>query len=341
VQDDFPTEDAAEDFDYFIKAGSGGGDESDTVHEWCHVVSIRKDVDVDTSGSAVAWNLKDPTTATRASGTTDTGSDGWTATSLNLLATTPLGGWTGQCTATFNGNTGTDTELFNVGIDSDPGASTMADPLKVFPTPRETYLNDTVLLSISAMFLDGTAREDAEDELLIDVYDPSGAAAITGASPVEVGGGIYRYEFTPDDGAGNYLVVVRNTLPATMGGATSNAFTVQNSTANATAADILDAINTHRANTLEIFGMSFNDLDFDGFLFFLFWFGLVLLCLVRGRVFAGIVATLGVLETLIPDIMPTSHLFLLFLLVIAVWLEAIAAGKLFANLRKDESVKPE
>lgn len=87
----------------------------------------------------------------------------------------------------------------------------------------------------------------------------------------------------------------------------------------------------HRDNSMEIFGMSFNNLDFDGFLYLLLWFGVLLFCLVRSRVFAGFVATMGLLDVLIPDIMPGSPLFYFFLLVLAVWLEAIAGEKIYAK----------
>lgn len=330
--DDYPTQDATETLEYFVRATGGGADDSDHIRPFCKVESVRHD-DYDTSGSAVAWNIKDPTTATRASGTSDTGSNGWTPVLADFLSTTPLGTtWSQECTATHNGNTGTDTEPFTIGVEG--GGETLytgVDPMTVHPAWKEGYLNQTNLISITARFLDGLARLDAEDEILVDVYDPTSTLVVTGASPIEVGGGIYRYTVTETEMAGDYLVVVRNTDPATMGGAASNAFTVQNATGNETVADLIDALNDHRSDSLEIFGMSFNNLEFDGFLIVLFWFGTLLLCLVRVRVFAGFIATLGLVEALIPDIMPGSFLGYLLLLILAVWLEAIAGERIYSR----------
>jgi hypothetical protein len=288
VQDDFPTENDAEDFTYAIKGNGIGGDASDRINGWCHVVGVRRDgTDIDTPGSAVSWNLKDPTTATRASGTSDTGSDGWTGRVLDFLSSTPLGTWNYTCTATFNGNTGTNEQSLTVSVEGGGGETvyTGVDPMTVNVAWKEGFLNQSQLVSITARFLDGTARLDAEGEMLVDVYLPTGSLDVTGASPVEVGGGIYTYTYAGGALPGDYLVVVRNTDPPTMGGAASNAFLVQNATGNLTTdlANLVISLQEHRDHSLELTTMNdFNGIGFDGLLYLLVFLGIGWLAFRRG-----------------------------------------------------------
>lgn len=210
-QDDYPTENANEDFQFFIRGDGMGGDASDRAYGWCHVVGVRKDIDIDTTGSNVAWSWKDPTTATIASGNTDTGADGWTPTTLNRLVSTPLGTWVYTCTATFTGNTGTYAQNVTVGVEGGNGTiqNFMADPLKVY-----TALNDDgeTLVAISASYLDGTARTGAATEINVTIYDPAWTAVVSSANPDEVGFGAYSLNFTPAT-SGLYFIVVNTTDP--------------------------------------------------------------------------------------------------------------------------------
>lgn len=326
VPDDFPTEDATEDFLFEVRS-SGGVDASDVIHIWCHVKGVRQDLNIDTSGSAVTRALRDPNAATRLTATTDTASDGWTGVG-SLLASTPLGEWVGDCDVSFNGNTGTDEEEFLIDIDGGGGGETIytgADPLTIF---GGNVANGSVPITVHSRLLNGEARVGVADQIFVSVYDwPAMTAVVTGGSVVEVDAtnapGAYVYNLTWP-GAGAYLIAANTTDGATPIGA-HNVIVL----ANGTAADIMASLNGHRNDSLEIFGMSFNNLEFDGFLTFLVWLGLVLFFLARSRVFAAFVATLGLIEALIPAIMPGSFLGYLLLLAIGVWIEAVAGEKIY------------
>lgn len=315
--DDYPTEDAGEVHTFQISS-SGGMDTSDTIYLWCGVQGVRKDVDIDTSGTAVTtWRLVDPLGATRASTTGDTGANGFTTTSLSLLATTPLGSWDADCAATWNANTGSDTEPFTIDVSGGGGGTEYVgtDPLKVYPAWHEGYLNQSNLFAISAAFLDGTPREDAEDELLVDV-DCNGAAVVTGASPTERGAGAYYYEFAGHDEPGHCLIVVRNTVPATMGAPVANAFTVQNATGNLTAdmAAHFQSLDDHRESSIEVLMTSdFAGIGFDGFLLLMFWVAAALFFVFKDWAFSLAFTIPGILQTLFPDQIPGE--FALYLLL--------------------------
>lgn len=227
VPDDYPTEDAGEYLNYLVQGDGLGGDMSDTIRQWCKAENIRHE-DLDTSGSAVTRSIKDPTATTRATGTTDTGSDGWTPASQNLLASTPLGTtWTAVCSVAFNSNTGSDTETFTVQTPAGGGGDTyQADPLKVFTSPDIINPGETTLIAISASFLDGTARLGAASEIFVTVYDPDGNLEVNSQNPTEVAFGTYTYEFTVPDSSedfGGWLVLINTTDGADAIG-TSNTF---------------------------------------------------------------------------------------------------------------------
>lgn len=312
---------------FFIRDDGAGGDDSDTIAVYCHVEGVRGDVDIDTSGSAVTRSIIDPTPTTRATGATDTDATGWTA-ALSLLATTPLGDdWTAPCSVAFNGNTGSDTQVFEVGVEGGGGETvyTGADPLTIF---GGNVANGSVPITVHSRLLDGEARVGVADQIFVSVYEwPAMTPVVTGGAVVEVDSvnapGSYVYNLT-FPGPGAYLIAANTTDGATPIGA-HNVIVL----ANSTVADILASLNGHRTNSLEILGMSFNNLEFDGFLTWLVWLVLVLFFLARSRVFAGFVATLGLAEALFPTVMPGSFLGYVLLLAIGVWIEAVAGEKIY------------
>lgn len=214
VKDDFPTENSAEDTAYTISTAV-----TDTTHLWCHVKSVRKDVDIDTSGSVITWSYIDGTGTTRFTGTTDTASDGWTATHLDLLASTPLTppNWATRCAissgATFQGNYGTNDQSFTVTV---PAAPTVfpGDPLRGSCTPTVSYAGETVACTVSASNVDGSARMGAASSVLFDLYNPSGTAVTTGGSVTEQGStGVYSmtYSLGSSPAVGNWRLIFRTT----------------------------------------------------------------------------------------------------------------------------------
>jgi hypothetical protein len=107
-KDDFPTQDAAEYFDHI----SG----EDLIQGWCHIKGIRFDLEIDTGATDVEQSYERPDATQFQSRTTETGSDGWTANAVGyeLVAQPPTGVWSLECTTAYQGNTGSDTEGFNV-----------------------------------------------------------------------------------------------------------------------------------------------------------------------------------------------------------------------------------
>ncbi len=227
VEDDFPTENSAEYFNYAVRSDGMGGDDSDTVHGFCHVVGVRKDgTDIDTSGSAVSGEYTDPTSTVRSSGTGDTDSSGWTG-HLDILATTPLGEWTWTCEVNFSGNAGIDNQSINMTVEGGGnGTVSMADPLKVFSSPVIINPGETTLIAISASFLNGTARTGAASVIFVTVYDPDGNIEVNSQNPTEVAFGTYTYEFSVPASSqdyGGWLVLINTTDGADVIG-TSNTF---------------------------------------------------------------------------------------------------------------------
>lgn len=276
VQDDFPTEDADEDFLFQIRS-SGGVDDSDVVHLWCHVVNVRQDTDIDTSGSAISRELRDPTATVRASGATDTGSDGWTGV-LSLLSSTPLGAWEGECDASFNGNTGTDTEPFTIDVEGGGGGEivyTGADPLTIFADQPE---NGTVWFAVHSRTLNGAARIGFEDEIFVSAFELPGMTPVVSLAAVEevdpvLAPGAYAYAFDYPDEGGSFLIVANTTDGATAIGA-HNIITISNATAD----QVLAQVVAHRKGSIEVdMNSDFYGMGFDGFAFFVFWFVMLLL----------------------------------------------------------------
>lgn len=199
---------------YFIRSDGMGGDDSDTIHESCLVSGVRGQV-VDTSGNAVTLTVVDPDLVNRASGTSDTDSTGWTP-SRSFLAITPLAlDWTATCAATFNGNTGTDTDTFSINVEDGGGGETIytgSDPLTVFALYNATSGN--VHVSIASRFLNGSARLDAEDEIFFDVYNAAHALVADDQAVIEQsdGDGAYIATWEPP-GDGLYEVVAHTLDP--------------------------------------------------------------------------------------------------------------------------------
>lgn len=206
VKDNFPTENSAEDTAYIISNAV-----TDTTHGWCHVVGVRKDFDVDTSGAVITWSYIDPLAATRLSGTTDTGADGWTPTHLDLLASTPLGSWTFRCAITsFSGNAGTNDQVFSVSVPT--GSSGGAgDPMDV-NCASIIRPSASIRCTVSLANTDGSARSGAAAHVFIDVYNPSNTVVVTGGAVTEIGTtGVYRYTYSvgASPATGIWLVVGR------------------------------------------------------------------------------------------------------------------------------------
>lgn len=305
--DDYPTDDANEILAYEVRGDGMGGDLSETTRQWCFVDGVRHDAPIDTSGSAITRTIKDPTATTRATGTTDTASDGWTATSQNLLASTPLGDdWTALCSVAFNGNTGSDTEIYEVFVNTTGGGETVytgADPLTIF---AHQTANGTVPIAIHSRLLDGTARTGAAATIFVSVFDwPSMSPVVTGANVTEVDAtnapGAYAYAFTAPY-AGAFLVSANTTDGANPIGA-HNVVTVE------------------ATNTLELSTMSnFEGLGFDGFLFVLFWIAAALFFIYRDWVFSLAFTVPGLLDALFPAQIPgefAQYLLLAFVGVVA------------------------
>lgn len=311
VPDDYPTEDAGEYFLYLIRSDGSGGDDSDTIYLWCGVQGVRKDVNIDTSGSAVVGNIKDPTTTTRDTATTDTGSDGWTPspTTITILSTTPLGDdWTANCTATFAGNTGTDTETFEVNVEGGGGGGDnfMADPLKIYAVYDP--VDGQIRAIVSASMLDGTARVGVPDLLNITVWDNEIGEVVSYANPIELGLGSYYYNYTPT---------------------TRGIFTVRANTTDPTSGDPIGTANdvlVHGNNTLELSTMTnFSGLGFDGFLILLLWIAAILFFSYMGWLVALAFAVPGLLDTVIPEL-PFDFTTYLLLCLLGFILE-VAANK--------------
>lgn len=225
VKDDYPTENSAEDQTYTISVA-----QTDTTHGWCHVKGVRKDVDIVTSASRVTWTYRDPTAAVRTTGTTDTGSDGWT-NHFDLLASTPLGAWNFICDVNFSGNTATNSQQFNVTVTGGGGGDTLAgDPLKIFAAPVIANANEAVLFTISESFLNGTGRTGNAAGTFIYIYNPSNTAIVNGVNVTEINFGIYNYAYGlgPSPTTGNWYVIVRTTDPTTgLNISSSNTFRVE------------------------------------------------------------------------------------------------------------------
>lgn len=239
--DDFPTEDANEDMTYHIS-----NDLTDTTSGWCHVKNVRKDTNIDTSGSAVTRAYVDPAAATRQTQNTDTGSDGWTSTRLDQLASTPLGTWHFTCSVTFNGNTGTDDESFTVGVLGGGGGAAAGDPLRIDVSCKRCYPGDSVLLMASESNADGSARTGNNAGTLFFVVNPSGTAVVNGATGTEQGYGGYYYTYSlgGSPATGIWKVGVRTTDAAPVG--SWNTFVVVADDY----ASVVSQVNAHTTSTV-------------------------------------------------------------------------------------------
>lgn len=324
--DDFPTDDATEVLAYEVRGDGLGGDMSQTARQWCHVDGVRQDVGIDTSGSAITRTIKDPTATTRATATTDTDSTGWTPTSQNLLASTPLGDWTALCSVAFNGNTGTDTETFEAFVNATGGGDIyQADPLKAFASYNPA--SDKVRVAISASYLDGSARTGAAADIYVDAWNEALTQVVTAQNPTELAGtayGVYIYDFTPATD-GIFTVRARTTDPDTMAAITVGndllvaqpaSFTFNGTVENATLALLLDKLGPQG----EPVNIESSTLDF--WVPVLLWFAALLFFLKFGKLMAAGAATAGVGLALATGGDLGFMALALVLLVLALWLEA-------------------
>lgn len=298
VEDDFPTEDAAETLAYYVRSDGMGGDASDTVHGYCHVVTVRKDTDVDTTGNAVTGTYKKPGGATHSSSSGDSDATGWTG-HLDLMATTPLGTWTWTCTANFGGNSGTDVESFTFDVEGDGGETvyTGADPLTIYAGGLS---NGTVPVAVHSRFLNGEARIGAAASIFVSVFDwPTMNPVVTGAAVVEVDStnapGAYAYNFTPPY-SGAFLVTANTT------DVDSNPIGAHN-VIDVSSSDIAASLQEHRDGSIEVLMTSnFAGLGFDGFIFLLFWIAVLLFASYMGWLVLAGFSIPGILFTAIPSL---------------------------------------
>jgi hypothetical protein len=208
VKDVFFTQDSAETFTYTAGAN--------VIDGWVHAVGVRNDLEVDTSGSAIAWAFKKPDTTTIQSGTDDTGSDGWTpnAAPHEQTAQAPVGVWSFQCSVSFNGNTGSDSEAFNV-ISSFTGD---LETQLSFPNP--SIVNNAVNIYARTTRLGACFVPDAAPNITITHIDQtttphSSVTDVNAQSMVNVVDGtatvsscLYRYTITPTF-VGQHNILVR------------------------------------------------------------------------------------------------------------------------------------
>lgn len=344
--DDFPTEDANEDFAYLVQGDGMGGDASQTAHGWCHVKTVRKDVNIDTSGSAVTWTYKDSTAATRSTGTTDTDSTGWSPTSLNLLATTPLGSWTFTCVATFNGNTGTDVDSFTVDVPAGGGGDTFTgDPLKIFGGDS-AIAGESVRLAVSEAFLDGTARTGNAAGTFIRILTPTNTLEVTDATPTEVSHGVYRYDWTPAT-TGPYVVLARTTDPDSGDPIGTANIVYVRAAATMTPGDNDTIENTTLALLLDKLGPQGDPVQIisetlDYWLPILIWTTALLLFLRAKKLLSAMVCSFGLVVALgaaVADVPLAAYALPLVLLVIALWMEATGKDHIIQDFFTPSSPK--
>lgn len=134
-KDDFPTQDDTEIFSYLFGSPVKG---------WCHAKGVRLDTEIDTSGTAITQSYLKPDLTVFQTRTTDTGADGWTENTVGyeMVATAPAGIWAAVCDVTFSGNTGIDTESFNV------VSSFTGDLENEFTAPNIVTLNTEVTIYV-------------------------------------------------------------------------------------------------------------------------------------------------------------------------------------------------
>jgi hypothetical protein len=259
TKDDYPTEDSTEDLTYRIS-----NDITDTSHGWCHVKSVRKDVDVDTSGSVITWSYIDPDSTTRFTGTTDTASDGWTSTHLDLLASTPLGTWIFRCTiGSFNGNSATGNQLFVVEVPESEGTGFPGDPLRILCAPIIANPGETITCVAAESNNDGSARTGNSLGTLHDIWNPSNTQIVTGGATTEIGTtGNYRFTYAlgSSPAAGSYIVVVRTTDASPV--SSSTVFFVETDGV-ATAINNLAIHDTAQTTQHDIIDAHINDVETD------------------------------------------------------------------------------
>lgn len=105
TKDDFPSENNGE-TPAFISG-------EDLIHHWCHVKNVRLDTEIQTTGAVVHLDMYDDDGTLVSANTANSGSDGWT-NRHQQPATPPTGQWELICSVTFNGNSGTNVQEFDV-----------------------------------------------------------------------------------------------------------------------------------------------------------------------------------------------------------------------------------
>lgn len=96
---------------------------------------------------------------------------------------------------------------------------------------------------------------------------------------------------------------------------------------DATLSSIYSEILQHRENSLEVYSMGFDGLEFDGTVLLLLWLVALIWCMRNAKLFAALAATVGIFCVLIPGTEWIGWVGVLFF-VLALWLEAVARDKL-------------
>lgn len=94
--------------------------------------------------------------------------------------------------------------------------------------------------------------------------------------------------------------------------------------------DVFHNLTDHRNNTLEVMGMDFDGLGFDGSLLLGLWLIALIWCLRNGKAFAAGAATVGIAMVLLPGPDWIAWVGVL-LFVLALWLEAFARERLYTR----------
>lgn len=304
TQDDFPDQDASEDHEYIIGA--------DLFFAWCQVEGVRlDDTEIDTSGSAVAFTLFNPFGGIEATGTRDTGADGWTATSFDYVPSPPAGMWSLRCAVTFNGNTGQDDETL------DFLSSFTGNLVPRFWTNTTLHAGTTYKIVVVGEVEDVPSAPDVVPRVNITRVDTLDTVPvfffIVDDQPARnvvdwtntVQGTTYQYNWTPPvDGV--YNIRVRVTLAAAGVRAQQSVEVIGDS-----------SFGTSGSGDLQLMGLTVQEswtlLLFLGFLVLSLWRGWWLL--------AG-ASTMGMLSALVAEVASVFPIFAAFLLLlICLWLE--------------------
>jgi hypothetical protein len=95
----------------------------------------------------------------------------------------------------------------------------------------------------------------------------------------------------------------------------------------------------HRDSSLEVLGMNFDSLGFDGLLLTIAWLITLIWCLRNGKLLAAGFATIGVFVSFVPGPPDWIQLTAILLFVIAIWLEAMLRERIYSRWLGDEKAR--